>query len=53
VFGVRVTETPVVVYVPEARVEAVDSREGDEDGLCRGLLVHAVNAQASVEHDGG
>lgn len=53
VFGVRVAETPVVVDVPEASVEAVYGCEGDEHGASGGALVHAVDAQGCIEHDCG
>lgn len=48
-----VSKTPVVVDIPEASVYRVDRCEHDDDGLCRRLLVQAIDAQTRVEHDGG
>ena len=52
VFSVRVAETPVIVDVPERRVDAVDSSERDEDSSSRRPLINAVDAKGGVEHDG-
>lgn len=50
--GMWVTETPVVVDVPEARVDAVDGCEQYEDCLGGRFLIHAVDAGGNIEQDG-
>lgn len=50
--GVWITETPVVIDVPETGVHAIDGRKCDESCPCRGSLVHAIDAHGSIEHDG-
>ena len=47
----RVTETPVVVNVPKARVDAVDGCKKYEDCLGGRLLIHAVDADGGIEQD--
>jgi hypothetical protein len=53
VLGVRISKTPVIVDIPEAGVDAVNCGKSDEGCPRGGLLVHAVDAQCGVEHDGG
>jgi hypothetical protein len=40
----RIAKTPVIVDIPETRVNGVDDSEGDEHGSMRGRLVDPVNA---------
>lgn len=53
VLGVRVAQTPIVVDIPEAGVDAVDDSERDVNCLGGGSAVHAMNAQCRVEQDSG
>ena len=52
VLGMRVTETPVVVNVPEGGVGGIDDSEGDEGGFIGAGLVHAVDTEGHVVDDG-
>lgn len=51
--GVRITQTPIVVDIPKARIDAVDGSEQDPDCLGRRTIVHAIDAQGGVEQDSG
>lgn len=49
--GTRVAQTPVVVNVPEARVDAVDDTKRHVRCLGGGPSIQAVDAQCYVEED--
>lgn len=50
--SVWIAKTPVVVDVPETCVHTVDGRKSDESSARRRPLIHTIDAQRSVEHDG-
>jgi hypothetical protein len=50
-FGTRITETPIVVNVPETAVDGIDDGEGDEHGAVSGAFVDAVDAECHIEED--
>lgn len=47
----RVAKTPIVVDIPEARIDGVDDCESDEHRFVRAGFVDAVDAQGHVEDD--
>lgn len=50
--GTWVSKTPVVVDVPEARVNRVDGSEGDENSaVCVGFI-DTIDTECHVEYDG-
>ena len=49
---VWIAKTPVVVDVPETRVDGVNDSKGDKHGAMRGCLVDSVDAQCCIEDDG-
>ena len=51
-FGGWVAETPVIVDVPEARIDGVNCCKGNEEGAVRGRLLDAIDAKGHVEDDG-
>lgn len=46
-----ISETPIVVDVPEARVDGVHGRKGDEDCTMGCGLIDAIDAESHVEDD--
>jgi hypothetical protein len=50
---VRVAQTPVVVNIPEARVDAVDDSKGDVNCFGGSSVVQTVNAKRCIEQDSG
>jgi hypothetical protein len=50
-FGTRITETPVVVDVPETAVDGIDGGKRDEHGAISSGFVDAVDAECHVEED--
>lgn len=50
-FCVRVAETPIIVYIPEATVEGIDRGKGDEQGTIGGTFVNAIDTEYHVKND--
>jgi hypothetical protein len=48
-----ISQTPIIVDVPEARINAVNDPKSDVCGSGRGPAVHTVNAECCIEQDSG
>jgi hypothetical protein len=47
----RITQTPIVVDIPEACVDSVDDSESDKRRFVWAALIDAIDAQRHVVHD--